>query len=375
MVHRWYHCLYAHHGIDMFEFIKTLFVRHYPTGVCEDPRSVEQKACDYLHEERVPAPVPDPFSNARITTSPYPYENQVSTSSCVPHGVGLALGIERELDKGHYVRLAPLFIYRQRTNYPAEGSWPQEIFSLYRKYGAPLYETLPTEKYSTERQANGVVLTTQMYTEAEIFRGDEYFMLEEPKDFEEIAKIAQQGHGVPILIYARYAEWARLFPIVESFLNLIGAPVRHCVCVLPRSGHWYNNERYITVQDSAWFGGYKLRHLSESFIKARCYGAGYWDTVKFIGAGERPKYTFTKILKVGAQSEEVKMVQKLLIAEGLLPTDMASGYFGGRTLAAVRAFQNKHSDRILRPLGLDAPTDTWGSMCIAVANEICKKDK
>jgi hypothetical protein len=107
-------------------------------------------------------------------------------------------------------------------------------------------------------------------------------------------------------------------------------------------------------------------------VSARVFGAAYWDTVQIIGNGPKPTYTFTKVLSFGANSEEVRMVQKLLISEGLLPTDCATGYFGGRTLAGVRAFQVKYASDILIPINLDAPTSTWGARCIAKANTLCK---
>lgn len=356
----------------MKDFLKSfiLSLRNHQTGVLEDdPRGVDAAKSDFLHEERVPAPTPDPFGNPRITGSRYPYENQGSTSECVPHGVALAYAIEREKDGGEFVRVSQTFVYRHRANYPGEGAWMPDIFNIIRKYGAPLFSTLPTP--SSEALANAVVITAQMYREAEIFRGDEFYTLENPKDFEEIARIAQLGHGVPIIIYARWVEWAILVPFVQSLLERFGAPINHCVCVLPQSGHWFEGKRYVTIQDSAWFGGYKLRHLSEDFIKARCYAAAYWDTVKFIGSGERPNVVFTKVLKLGSEGDEVKKMQTLLIAEGFLPTDCASGYFGGRTLAGVRVFQNRYAADILVPLGLDAPTDMWGSACIAKANKLC----
>lgn len=353
----------------LLQAIKEYFQRKYRTGVVIDSRPPEAKQCDYLHEERVPAPQLDAFSNNRIQTSPYFYENQHQTSSCVPHGVLLALAIERVKDGGDLARLSQMFVYKHRSNFPGEGAWMQEVFNIIRKYGAPLFYSLPTPE--TEKEANAVNITQQLYTEAEIYKGDEYYALENPKDFEEIALIAQQGHGVPIVIYSRWAEWAVEMPFVQSFLNLIGAPINHCVCVLPKSGHWYEGQRYITIQDSAWFGGIKLRHLSEAFIKNRCYSAAYWDTVKFIGSGERPKHTFTKVLKFGDESMEVKQMQILLVAEGLLPVGLTTGYFGGRTLAGVRAFQNKYASEILVSLGLNAPTSTWGSACIAKANKLC----
>src|SRR4051812_6657781 len=95
------------------------------TGVLPDPRASQEKQCDYLHEERAAAVSVDPFSNKQITVSPYFYENQNRTYSCVPHGVGLGLGIERKNDVGSYQRIAQMFPYRLRQGYPAEGSYLQ----------------------------------------------------------------------------------------------------------------------------------------------------------------------------------------------------------------------------------------------------------
>lgn len=361
---------------SFIDFILSFFKANHDTGVVFDPRAEDAKQKDFLHEERVPAPTPDPFSNPKIEQSPFPYENQWRTSSCVPHGVALATSVERVLDGGEFARLAQLFVYRLRANFGSEGAWLQDIFNIIAKWGAPLFASLPTPDNATESYANGVKLTNQQYIEAEIYRGGEYYSLEEPTDFVEIARIAQQGHAVPILIYATYEEWAREYPVILNpnlQLRDAAAAVHHCIAVLPKSGFWENGKRYVTIQDSAHFGGIKKRHLSEDFIKARCYGAAYWDTVKFIGNGERPQFTFTKTLKFGANSNEVKQVQNLLIAEGLLPVDLNTGYFGGRTLAGIRAFQNKYAADILAPIGLDAPTDTWGSMCIAKANKLCTR--
>lgn len=358
----------------MFNWLKSIWsdvaMRDSFTGLLLDPRPQSQKEGDFLHEERVMGPVEGVFKNKKIVESFYKYKNQKRTSSCVPHGVGLALTIERMVDSGNYASLAEMFAYRLRSNYPTEGCFPQNIFDVYQKRGAPLYDSLPTPEF--EEQANAVILTNQMSVEAEIYRGKEYWTIKFPNEIQTIAEVAQQGHGVAITIFATQDEWGREYPNIQV-PNLIynNAEIRHEVCVLPKSSFIENGVKYITVQDSAWFGGKKLRHLSEDFIKRRNRTAIYWDTVSTLGEGKRPKYVFTKVLTAGMQSEEVRTVQKLLIAEGLLPSDLATGFFGGRTLAGIRAFQNKYADEILKPLGLDKPTNTWGSMCIAKANKLC----
>lgn len=342
------------------------------TGVVSDTRPDSEKEKDFLSEERLPIQTADPFSNAQITISPYPYVNQLSTSECVPHAITLALAIERKNDTNNFSLLSPTFVYRLRSNYANEGSAPQDIFNLCRKWGAPLFDTLPTPQ--TEWQANNVMLTEQMYTEASIFKGSSpYYTLAKPNDIGEIAKIAQQGHAVPITLFATEEEYSRQYPtIINNNLIRTQAEVQHEVCVLPYSGFWKDGIRYVAIQDSAWFGGWKIRYLSEQFIKARVYGACYWVTVNVVGQGPRPTFFFTRTLAVGSSGTEVKALQQLLISEGLLPNDLASGYFGGHTLAGVRAFQEKYASEILTPGGLSAPTGIVGSLTREKLNVLCE---
>lgn len=356
---------------NILKILVQIFSQKYFTGLLPDTRSEQKKNKDYAHEERIIETQVDPFGNQQITNSPYFYENQNQTNECVPHAIGLALAIERKNDHGEYIRLSPTFPYRLRSNYPQGGSIPQNIFDIYAKKGAPLFDTLSTPL--SESEANSVVLTDRMYEEAKIFKGKEYFTLKTKfNDIEEIARIASLGHGVPITIFATQKEWSQIYPsILDENLNIKYAEVRHEVCVLPHSGFVKDGVAYVTVQDSAWFGGYRLRHISGDFIKQRCYGAGYWDTVEFVSGGEKPKHTFKTVLRYGMKGDEVLAMQKLLISEGLLPKDCATGNFFGRTLAAVNSFQSKYAVDILIPLGLQKPTGIWGNACIKKANLLC----
>lgn len=341
----------------------------YYTGVEADPRSAEQRKTDYLHEERLLSLSGDPFGNHQIKTMPYPDDDQLGVGSCVPHGVGAALAVAAMAARKAYIRLSWTAAYRLRSNYPEIGCWLQDIFDKYRKPGAPLYTTLPDPQ--TEAQAAAAVVTDQMKLEAEIFEGLEYYIITIPNNIVTLAGLAQQGKAVPIIFYSTYDEWAQEYPTIKDpKLAAPGAEVRHCVMVLPNSGFTKGGKRYVSIKDSAHFGDRTLRHISEDFITARVYGAGYWDSVNIIGSGDKPKHTFTKTLAFGARGEEVTWLQKLLISEGLLPSDCATGLFAGRTLAGLHAFQNKYADKILVPIGLDAPTDTFGSMSIAQANRI-----
>lgn len=362
------------------DFFKNLFKRTpkttpapiepFFTGIIDDPRTPEEKQQDWLHEERVFPEAADPYGNAKITVSPYPYLNQNQTSSCVPHAVATALAIERVRDAGgSFVIPAPIYTYRQRANYPQAGTYPPEAFALMKNQGIPPAFALPTPQ--TEAEANAVMITAEEQAEAAPYKGKAYFSLETPNDIDAMAHVTAQGHAMPICIFATYAEYAQPYPtIINPDLVPANALVRHEVCILPNSAFIQNGVKYVTIQDSAWFGGFKLRYLTESFVRLRVTNAGYWDSVQIQAGGPRPKYTFTHPLSVGAKGEEVRQMQLLLISEGLLPTDCATGNFGGLTLAGVRLFQNKYADDILSPQGLSAPTRSWGPGCIKKANEL-----
>jgi hypothetical protein len=338
------------------------------TGVVEDPRTPAEKALDHLHEEFVAtAPVSDPFGNSQILTSPYPDEDQHYVGSCVPHGIGKALAIKRGTP---YTRLSWTFAYRLRSNFPNSGSYPQNIFDVYRKNGAPLFTTLPDP--FTESQAAAAIIAPQGLQEAAIFKGLAYKQFITPNDIATLAGIAQGGTGVPITIFASYNEWATLYPtVLTPTLKIQDAEINHNICILPHSGFILNGKRYVSIADSAHFANLTLRHVSEDFIAQRVLQAGYWTDVAVMGGGAYPRHMFTKMLTVGTTGPEVAWLQKLLIAENFLPSDCASGYFGGMTLGALHAFQNKHAVEILVPLHLDAPTDTFGSASISIANKLC----
>lgn len=347
-----------------------LFTKRIFTGVLPDPRSAFEKAKDYLHEERVFPGTPNPFGNEQILVSPYPYINQLATSSCVPHAVTLALSIERKALNGSFALLSPMFPYRLRFNYANPGSAPTDMFYQCSKWGAPLASTLPTPQF--EMQANALVLTNDMYTEANIFKGLKYFSLGTKNNIDTIAGIADTGRPVCITLFATEDEYSRQYPvIIEPKLTYAQATIQHEVCVLPNSGFVKDGVKYIAVQDSAWFGGWKLRYLSEQFVNLRVYGGGYWTEVKLLSVGPKIKYNFTQNLSVGARSQEVKMMQVFLVSEGLLPTDCTTGYFGGITLAAVKAFQDKYVQDILIPNGITVPTGYWGPSSRAKANQLC----
>ncbi len=75
-------------------------------------------------------------------------------------------------------------------------------------------------------------------------------------------------------------------------------------------------------------------------------------------------------LKVGMRSEDVKILQQLLINEGFWQSEASiTSYFGPATKAAVMKFQDRYKENILYPLGLTGPTGFFGPYTRKYLNE------
>lgn len=330
------------------------------TGVINDPRSEEEKAKDWTHEEFSDGPAASSsIYGEKITVSPYPIENQLSTNECIIHALTLCAGIARQTTTGFFVRLSKVFGYRLRFNFPGKGMWLQNAADDLVNIGAPLYSSAPN--VDTEEEANRFIVTDEMRTEAKINAPKAYISVKNANQIDVLADIASKGKGIAILIYATRAEWSQTYvQIYSPNLNKDNAEVQHSVTILPKSAFIEDGIKYVTIQDSAWFGGLFLRNVPENFIKARLYGAMYLTDFKYqSGQTTRPIHTFniTKPLLLGMTSPEVVALQQCLQFEGLFPIDQkCTGYYGGMTRAAVKAFQDRYSAAILTPAHVFKPT-------------------
>ena len=85
---------------------------------------------------------------------------------------------------------------------------------------------------------------------------------------------------------------------------------------------------------------------------------------------------FTRYFKLGDRDEEIKKIQIFLRKEGVFDYGEATGYYGPVTDRAIRAFQAKYANEILKPWGLSSPTGWWYKSTRAKANELagCKEN-
>jgi len=83
---------------------------------------------------------------------------------------------------------------------------------------------------------------------------------------------------------------------------------------------------------------------------------------------------FSKTLRKGVEGEEVKRLQEFLRTEpDVYPEGVVSGYFGPLTERAVKKFQEKHADDVLRPIGLSEGTGIVGPKTIEQLNKVLEE--
>jgi len=84
---------------------------------------------------------------------------------------------------------------------------------------------------------------------------------------------------------------------------------------------------------------------------------------------------FTKTLRKGTQDkEEVEKLQEFLKQDPeVYPEGLVTGYYGPLTEKAVRKFQEKHAEDVLKPLGLSEGTGVVGEKTIGKMNKVLEE--
>ncbi len=338
----------------MFDFFK----RKIPTGGLLDTRPTEEKHKDWLHEEFASGVGEVVWTEKRVYNEKFPYD-QASSLSCVAAGGTIT---EEHFEKKFARRFvgSRKDIYIRRTNYPNGGMAMFDLFNICIQ-GMASESQVPSHGYgeylmNLKYPINYEILTTRSKQKFKAWVSISNFT-----DTDELARVVDH---TPIVCFwyfdndKSYDEWWRTYPkVVTKDLNLYAGPTaRHQATIIDRT--LINNKKYFVVQDSAGvgtgWGEYKnIRFVSEEFIKARMYSAGYGlDDLQYEPEPGPviPKFTGTRILKVGMTGKDVIELQDVLKYHGLFPnTQTSTGYFGGMTRSAVIKLQEKFKAEILFP--------------------------
>lgn len=351
-------------------------------GVNEDPRTPAQKEFDYKHEEIFTSAVPQYLTPDAATgyINTFPRINQAGTSSCVAHGKTLVMSIFNWQQQGSgaaFRQLSPMFLYRNRSNFPGEGMIPSAANMQTIKQGAPIYGNLPTP--DTEAAANALVITPAITASAKEFAAGKWVAFTDPTDIDQMAYVSNVlGLAQNILIYATEGEWSQavvrvLVPGLSS--TDPRAIVRHCVTILPKSV--YKNtagKRYVTIQDSANFGNLYIRSVDEDFLTARVYQTDYMIAMGSQALTSKPRHQWHTDLTIGSTGPDVVALQQALQFLGLLPNVVngspftPTGTYAGMTKNAVLKLQNEYAQDILIPHGLIVGTGYVGQSTRAWLN-------
>jgi hypothetical protein len=334
------------------------------TGFLEDNRNKKQKSKDFLHEELDFGTSPEWLTRSKALKSTTKYEkfDQKRTSSCVANSGALALGIDNEFEGNGFAKLSPAFMYRLRVNYPDEGMYAYDIGNIGKNFGSCLFETLPTP--STEKAINNIKITDNQKEEAKTYKAKNYVFMNKPT-IDQLKNIANTGESILVSIFAKTNEWSQEYPEIKyPDLEREDATIKHVITVLPNSAYEYRGKKYVIVQDSAWFGGKNIRHLSEEFVEKRLrYGLYYKNLPNPTPSKEKKinfTYRFNRNLKVGMRGADVVKLQEALRDLGFFNYPVATGYFGGITRKAVIDFQEYYANDVLKYFGLSKGTGYVG---------------
>lgn len=163
---------------------------------------------------------------------------------------------------------------------------------------------------------------------AALYKAKFYFEITS-RSIDDIAAVLEQDYGVLLGFRFDYNEWVEV-PFLDPNSKLLcghGIPAVDYT-LLP------DGRKALLIEDS-WGPGYGKggrRYITEEFLNARCFYAGYITSL--------PNYVFSKTLRIGSEGLEVKMLQQLLNKLGYILT--VDGKFGKMTQSAVMNLQKKH---------------------------------
>ena len=303
-----------------------------------DTRPDAEKRKDYTTDEIAGSSSITPFKHDKITELSANVYDQWYTSSCVPHAFITLLEYAGIITQ----KISQLRAYRKRNNYPAEGSNGVDMMD---KIIQGQSNDFDTPYKAREAMANAM----------ELIQGDKlipsfkyYQYLDGSYRIKkgEIINDVAQGIPVSIFIYATSSEYSREYvEVKDENLDVSSAYVRHAVTLVPNGDFTEKGVQYLTVHDSAKFGGLNLRYITKDFFMKRVFFA-----VKVVKDDdlEIPKIITKAKIKTcqqGDRSNNIVALQRFLIADGVLEPQYATGYYGALTSKAVLWWQLKNHEK------------------------------
>lgn len=264
----------------------------------------------------------------------YTVRNQDGSNSCVAQTAAKMLEIWDFKHDATPTVYSATPIYKNRSNKPAVGMSGVDAFSYPIKNGTWLEKDIPSQEMNDEQMDNSTAAAN-----AQVERPTAYLVM--PIDFYAVASEIDKSGAVMLWFKCSYEEWCQDVPSGNSGSEA----VRHSVCAVDKIT-WKGNE-YIIIEDS-WGTWQNIsdvplksgqRAITKYFFDKHCYFAGCFTTFSFDGTA-KPHHTWSKSMKYGQTSEDIKQLQEVLKYEGYFPSNQKStGFFGGITAKALIKWQ------------------------------------
>lgn len=324
-------------------------------GALVDTRKDEEIALDWQHDELASTGVivewkEKPESERKFFSK----RNQAYSSSCMAQSGVKMLGIDNVAEEGLFFDLSALPVYDARWNKPSGGMALPDLLTNLCKPKACLESQLKSQNMSEHEMNQSFTFTEEMKKTAEKYRS-KGFVYVQHDNIDKIAEVIAQGKGVELIMFFLSDEyWKEKPEATDPDLKYWETRAsRHGICAVDYFIE--NGEKCLLIEDSAGnsssIDGKGQRIITETFLKKRCYGAGYVINKKNNeGDMEKPVHTFFKTLKYGMKNDpEVKELQKVLQYEKFMPVEVngvpfpPTGNFLGMTLGATKKLQAKYN--------------------------------
>lgn len=340
------------------------------TGVTIDPRTMEEKDMDYDHGEIALGAAVDWRNKPQEEWNKYPIRAQDGSGSCVAQSTAKLLGVENRRETNDFRIFSALDIYDRRETKPQSGMWAQDAFSIACKHGATFEELLPSQNLNEEKMNKPVTRTKEMLDIAQTYKAGGYVSISS-LNIDDIAQVIASGKAVMLFVKFSADEWTDVPVAKKLFTDLA-----HAVAAIDYT--MWKGEKALIIDDSwgKFYGFDGQRVLTQSFLKKRCYYAGYLldlsnDWRKDVTPPAKPKHYFSHNMYYGSRNnEEVKWLQKVLKYEQLFPqtADITGNYFQ-ITAKAVLAWQRKH--KVATDVELDSLAgETCGIKTLGALNDL-----
>jgi hypothetical protein len=340
----------------------------FKTGGLVDNRPKEKKQKDFDPREAFASAAPLDWREKTIEEVEAEIMatsiSQHQTFRCVSEYAGIFFEWAEYLENGVRKIFSRRDVYGRRFNFPGGGMMMHDLFKIMRE-GSCLEEQLPSTA-STEKQINlPYEVTADMKAIRATHAADTSFTWD-TWTIDDLAQMIEQKIPQCLFWYfdnnTRNEWWNKSPKVVTKKIDLYAEDTgRHQatgVSYLLKDG-----KKCIAVMDSAGQGTglgkqKNIRFVSEDFIKARNYAAGFAIDKKNLDYKpiETIRYTFMRNLKNGDNGEDVKILQKILVLEGCLAIKTPTLLYRGMTEMGVKKLQEKYAKEILAPLGLKIGT-------------------